>query len=330
MNQSAPPWTTHSFPIPLMLSFSIFLTLGALGSLTAAAAKQDADKIMELLAQRLDDGGSLDDVKIDTYCYGDKGVRSAVIYGRGVGVWNGRFQFELERKTVVSILRRFVDSRFNEMKEVYGGRDDPGEGAVRIICRAGLSIGGTSRFSSQLDKGSQSKELKALADGILDLCQGPAAKGKTIASISEGLALLASGQLAPELLIIQLHRRKEPVREAGQPGGWLFRLEGAQATAQRFVAGKGFADPVRVTLAKDEIRKLAGDLEKLKVGSFPVNLFAEDYTDLTVAVMNREKQVQARRFAGMTRSTHGDHQVRFDQLYEKLSQLAERVLKEGQ
>ncbi len=52
----------------------------------------------------------------------------------------------------------------------------------------------------------------------------------------------------------------------------------------------------------------------------PANLHAEELTDLVVRVLGHEKAVQARRFAGMSRATHADAQVRFDQLLRALEQ----------
>ena len=60
------------------------------------------------------------------------------------------------------------------------------------------------------------------------------------------------------------------------------------------------------------------------------NLFAPDYKDLTVRVLGHEKNVQARRFAGMTSTTHAESQLDAERIFDALHRLHRRVMSEGE
>jgi hypothetical protein len=64
-------------------------------------------------------------------------------------------------------------------------------------------------------------------------------------------------------------------------------------------------------------------------GNLPINLYATDYTDFDVKVLDKGKNLQARRFAGMTPQTHGERQRQFDRIFEGLQRLHRQALKEG-
>jgi hypothetical protein len=71
---------------------------------------------------------------------------------------------------------------------------------------------------------------------------------------------------------------------------------------------------------------LARLLREGAVSGLPINLYSEQLTDLVVRVLGHEKTIQARRFAGLSRATHGDAQARFDRLLEALDAWKQRWL----
>jgi hypothetical protein len=79
-----------------------------------------------------------------------------------------------------------------------------------------------------------------------------------------------------------------------------------------------------VRLDDRELSGLARLLREGGMADLPINLYAEEYTDLVVKVLDREQRVQARRFAGMTRTTHGLAQGRFDRILEALGERRQR------
>jgi hypothetical protein len=82
-------------------------------------------------------------------------------------------------------------------------------------------------------------------------------------------------------------------------------------------------------LSLEDLTGLAQLLRETGVDDLPVNLYAEHYTELVVSVLNWRQALQARRFAGMSRTTHGDKQKQFDQIFGKFRDLERRVETEG-
>lgn len=294
-----------------------------------AAAADPA--VAAALARALDQGWG--ELHLTVECQRAEGGFEAVeVFGSGVGIWDGKRQFELHRDQVAALLAALRDAEFGALREVYGGRDDPRvpprdeAAALRVTCRIVLRLDGVARQSAQLDRGRQSEELRELAHRLLDLCRAPAATGVTAADLAAGLGKVAAGELAPESLELLVHRRPE---QGGPGAGWLLRLAGRRATSREIEDGGGFGDPVRLDLAQDELAALARLLVDQGVADLPINLYADHYTDLVVKVLDREARIQARRFAGMTPATHGAKQERFDRIWHELAQLHRRVSAEG-
>jgi hypothetical protein len=148
---------------------------------------------------------------------------------------------------------------------------------------------------------------------------GPA--GATVASLEEGLDKIARGELAPELLTLQLLRRPEDAHAS--EGGWMLRIEGGEARLSR-ISDAGWSAPRRLRLSAAEVADLARALAAAHPGDLPANLYSTWYQDLQIDVLNRTKSIQARQFARMTPETHGEKQQRFDRLVSALEALEAR------
>jgi len=277
-------------------------------------------------------GGSRDGLIVFAECGDDGTLTETRIFGSGVGVWNRNRQFTLEPARVTRLLERFRKVGFSRFQELYGEIEDevpiPGEGAsaLQVVCRVALTIGDVTKQSAQLSDGPRSEALYELADRVLALGRRQGADGVTAESLDDALSKIADGTLAPEVLSVLLHRKPDAGPGASGGTGFLLRIEGGRVSARRYTPGAGYGEPVANELDAAEAARLARRLAEAHPGELPLNLYATDYTDLVIEVLDRKTQIQARAFTGMSRSTHGAAQVRFDRVYDALAELAESKL----
>jgi hypothetical protein len=250
------------------------------------------------------------DLRIDTECRTEDGLRSATVFGSGVGVWNRERQITLPREEVLALLQALAASRFARLRETYG----EGEEEVQLICRVRLDLDGLSKQVLQLATGPASPELRRLAGRILEAAEEAGRDGPGASSLTDGLEKIARGELAPEQLTLYVLRQSEA---PGSTAGWKLALQGGKAILQRDPAPDG-EEPRTLRLGAAEIAGLAGQLAAARLEELPVNLWAPEYTDLEIRVLGRQRSLQARQFAGMTPTTHGEQQRRFDRLWEAL------------
>jgi hypothetical protein len=216
------------------------------------------------------------------------------------------------------------------MRESYGGKNDSANKAPRLICRVSLGIDGATKEVRQLQRGRQSKELRYLADRLFEICRLPAESGVVADDLHDGLDKIANGMLAPVTLHIMVHRRIDRNVSSEEETGWLLRVDGRKASARLHVPADGYTEPLALELAAVDIANLAKQLHDLEIGDLPANIYAEYYTDLTVEVLNHRKNIQARQFAGMTPSTHGEKQDHFNEILRTLRELHRHVSEEAE
>jgi len=264
-------------------------------------------------------------------------MTSVKVFGGGIGIWNDERQFHLDPGQIGSLLRALQRVDFPGMEDTYGGattlsKPGPtppggGGGLVTIAtCRIELSLAGNDKQVVQLAQGEQSPTLRKLAEELLGVCNPPARLGLTATSLRDGLEKLSRGGLAPETWMVVVHRKpREQGGRAGHPG-FLLRVSGYQAATQPYDPVTGYQDPVLLHMGAKEVGTLARELAARDPASWPVNLYAADYTDVTIQVLNHEKSVQARQFAGLAPATHGQHQKAFEEVVEILERLHRDVL----
>jgi hypothetical protein len=252
------------------------------------------------------------------------------VFGSGVAIWNGRRQFAIGPAHVRAVLAALDAERFLDLRDVYGGRSarEPGQPrvpdehpAAEITCRVGLTLAGHRKEVAQLAVGEQSAALRRLAGTILAICEEPARTGVEAAGLGDGLAKVADGRLAPEVLRVTFQRR--PERASSGEAGFVLDLKGAVATSRR-TGGAGGGERA-LALPAGDLASLAAALAMADPASLPANLWAADYTDLTIQVLGHRRVIQARRFAAMTAATHGDRQRAFDEICRRLLVLERRV-----
>ncbi|HEV7239408.1 MAG TPA: hypothetical protein VGQ36_09220 [Thermoanaerobaculia bacterium] len=270
----------------------------------------------------------------------DRQGQHVVIYGDGVAVWNNKIQFRVDADTIKQMLGSFDAAAF----ETIPTASPKGKFLRR---RAAIRAGAYEREAwesweyeltrnderetirrSNERKGIEDKELEkepaltTLVDSIIDTVVPIVEKGGTTAeSLADGLKKVASGQLAPETLSVTMIVKPEPGR-GEDSGGFLFRIDGATAIWSDFQGEqRGFADARKVKLSASRMRDLATRLSSFDPESMPINLYSPKYEEVTISVMNREKNIVARQFAGLTPAKHGEAQTRFDAMMSWLSSI---------
>ncbi|HEX7185596.1 MAG TPA: hypothetical protein VF756_27475 [Thermoanaerobaculia bacterium] len=284
------------------------------------------------LAQALDRAaqGDWQDLRIDAECRTDDGLRSATVLGSGVAIWNRQRQITLGRERIAALLESFRRNGFAGLRESYGGKGDPAPGAppalaVELICRVRLALDGQVKEVHQLSEGRQSPELRRLAGEILAAVEEAGDEGVGAASLTEGLEKIARGELAPEVLSLQILRQSE---EPGlQERGWLLRIDAGRAEIQPYPSAED-GKVLVLPLSRGDLTGLARELAEARLEDMPANLYAPEYTDFAVEVLNRERSLQARRFADVTPQTHGEKQIRFDRLFEAIDELRRKIVAE--
>jgi hypothetical protein len=318
------------------------VTPAAPGAGSAAAPAAAPDPVTAALRQALA-SGRWEEMRIDAECRRPDGSYPAVtVFGSGVGLWQRERQFELTGSQVRELLVAFWNAGFAALGETQGGTAPApatapppatgaspapvvaGAAAPTLTCSVALQLGGVAKRVNQLATGRQSAELARLAGALLDACEAPGRAGATAASLTDGLRKVAAGELAPEVLRVDVQR----TGEGPDATGWLLALEGGVVTGRGFQATAGYGEPRQRRLSEDEVAALARLLIDNAEG-LPFNLYADQYTDLTIEVLNHKASIQARRFAGMTPETHGPRQQSFDRVIEVLTALQRQVAAEG-
>jgi hypothetical protein len=294
----------------------------AAGARTAAAGAPAEPDLARALDRALA-GGSWHELHLLTECFDRDAFLKVELFGEGVGIWNGERQLSVGRDELLELLERLRGARFAAFKELYG-KGETGDAATRVICRVALTLDGATKQSVQVAEGRRFPELQALALEVLGRFRERGEDGVGAADLADGLRKVADGRLAPRTLSVLLHRKPDAAAVAVGEQGFLMRLEGRALSVLPYRPGAGYGGPAARELAPEELSRLAALLAESGAGELPDNLWAEHYTDLVVTVLDREARVQARRFAGMTATTHPEAQPRFDRIYQALAELVPR------
>jgi len=275
-------------------------------------------------------------LRLQVLCPPSGRQESLEVLDNEVGLWNNSRQFEIPSGAIRLMLVALKEMDFAGMPSSFGGATAPltespkipppgGGSGTEVICRIALHLDGAEKSAFQLRNGEQSEALRKLAATLLGLAEGYAEEGVTPADLDDGLAKLAGGELAPELLALSVHRK--PL--AGEEGeGWLLVLRRRVLESRTYAAG-GYGEARKLTLGPEEVQSLAGLLSRTGFALLPVNLWSPIYTDLDVSVMKWRKSVQARQFDGLGPKELGLDQEAFDQLMKQLVELNARAAKAG-
>jgi hypothetical protein len=245
-----------------------------------------------------------------------------------VGIWDGSVQFRLSRAQVLEIVRLLLEAKVGAMPQP-GAKPSAGAARKAPLQMRGdlLVVAGSERTQlQQLTRGEQSEALSRLVTRLLELSEKAAAGGIRASSLQDGLAKVGDGTLAPQTFLVLVRRQTT----AGSEGdSFLLRVEGLRAS-DRLMPKDRTPPPAReLTLTDVYLRKLALAIRAQDPASLAKTTYAPTYTDVTIAVLDHERNVPARPYLDVTPETHGEKQKAFDRLYAMLRELHERVQKDG-
>jgi hypothetical protein len=256
-------------------------------------------------------------------------VTPVKVFGSGVGIWKSQAQFRLTRKEVLAVVGMLDGSGFGEMPDQFG-EDLEKDQALQMKGQVVVRVGAETKRVTQLMEGPQSASLDRLAREIFDSCERAVVRGSVTASnLPDALRKVLAGELAPETVQIYVQRLVERPAADVAVLGWMLHSEGRDLVLRERAREGGYGVPVRYRLGSGQFQSLARALLEADPASFPSNLFAPDYTDFSVKVLNQARSIQARRFLHVTPQTHGEVQKKFDALYAALDAMHARALKEG-
>ena len=285
--------------------------------------KSGTDVLTPLLEQRISGKVSADDVIVDIRWPFEGLYSSTRVYGSGVGIWRREFQIRLPRTEVRRLLKVLVSNHFGSLPGSFGADEGPNEKSLkgRIV----VSVGPVTKLVSQADTGDQSAVLQAIAEEFLRASKKAAAHTVGASSLLNGLEKISAGTLAPEVLRVNVRRRVATV--GGE--GWLLRMNGRRVYDE-LVEKVGLPGSARVlVLSSKDFGALVQVLRDANPATLPQSLYAAQYTDVVVQLLNQFRHIQARQFAGMTAQTNGAKQAAFDRALDALTALHARAQKEG-
>jgi hypothetical protein len=234
-----------------------------------------------------------------------------VVYGDGIGIWNHRLPFQVSPPVLDRLVAAVELAGFRAMPPAFG------QGKKWLTRRVAVKAGAFAKEVVQLRGGEQSNELRALTNALFDAVAPLTGAGTTASDLADGLRKVASGELAPETLLVIAHVKPRADQAAK---GFLVRVEDGRATRQEFRAG-AYAPPRDVSLSPEALREMAGLLAESGLAALPANLHAEVYTELVVQVLDQRKSVLARGFSGAAAEAERENRDRFERLFTRLASL---------
>jgi len=292
------------------------------------------DTLAKPLSERISGKRKLGDVEIDLLW----GKQNARIYGDGIGICDNAYQIPVSRSEIVALLGAVKTARFGAMPDRFGGDEEEEEkekesgrhGDVpRMLGRLEVRLGSVSKTVMQMQGGDQSKDLETLSARILKACDGASKRGVGASSLADGLGKLASGKLSPRAFEALVQRRERRSGAGDAPENWILRIDGRGATGRRMPGGRAPDTPKTLTLSDKEFQNLIALLSTNDVGALPTSVYTDEYTDLRVRVLNRERVVSGRRFGGGKTEGAGAPHPTFDRIFDGMHQLYAEVQREG-
>lgn len=280
------------------------------------AAMQLKGRLDEVLAGKR----PLAEVRIDAVWSG-QGHTSLTVFGNGVGIVNRERQFQVAPAEQRTLLKLFTRHGFFEMPEKpkppAAARPVNGPAIMRAVS---LTIGDLSKSVLQTDKVNTLPALETLVEALFAGCDKAARKGRTAASLAEGLDLVARGKLAPEVLSMVVSQPAQ-ASDADAQEGFVITIDGAVMTHTPQRVGTLTAVPRRRLVTPEEVREVASVLRDGGWAKLPNNVFRPRYVDVSVTILRHSRVVQARRFAGMDAAAQSPERA----LIEKTITILERM-----
>ena len=301
---------------------------GSVALASAAKASAPATPLDDALARIASGRASLDDFQVDASWQLEQGNRSVRIWGTGVGIWEKSVQFPMTREQILTVVNMLVDAKVGTIPQPGAKASVVPKAKAPLQLRGELTViaGDVRTHRQQLTKGEQLESLSQLVGRILAFSEKAATGGMKASSLQDGLAKVADGTLAPQTFSAFVRRAA-----TGESGGdsFLLRVEGRHVSDRLMPKGQLPPPPRELTLSDSEFRKMALLLRSDDPAAMAPTTYAPTYTDVTVGVLNYDKNIPARPYLDVTAETHGEKQKAFDRMYTVFRELHERVQKEG-
>lgn len=297
----------------------------------AAGGKSPEQQRNAQLCKRLDEARKgkpvLGEVRLEVVGVGSNGPKSLVLFGSGVGIWNGARQFRIDTKVVRELLTSIDKAGFCAWPDKASriGREKEAEvdvDALQMDRAISLTIGDASKAVTHVVNSPESAAFTTLVARLLDACEQDGQRGIAAESLLDGLTKLRNGALAPEVLEITLNC---PQQTATDPEGWLLRVRGGAVEAERNTKAAGYADRRKIRLTDQQVRDLAKTLLDANFTGLPGNIVGTGYTDLRVGVLDRTQAIQVRAFAGAPPTAKPEAQEAFSKLRRALYDLYQQT-----
>ena len=298
-------------------------------NLSAASAKAPAanDPLDAALEKRASGKGSLDDVEIEASWQLTEANRSVHIWGSGVGIWENSVQFRLSREQVLEVIQMLLEAKVGAIPDPGSKKAPAPKAPLQLRGELTVVVGDEKFHRQQLSRGDQSEALRQVTTRILEFSEKAAKGGIRATSLQDGLAKVGDGTLVPQAFSAFVRRQTT----ASQPEGdsYLLRIKGRHVSDRMMPRGEVPPPPKELTISDEDVRKLARAIGETDPASFARTTYAPTYTDVTVEVLDYERNTPARPYLDVTAETHGEKQKAFDRMYALLRELHERVQKEG-
>ena len=255
-----------------------------------------------------------------------------IVYGSGVGVWARTRQFPVTEKQMLKALKLLDRAGFASMPDHVKGPkpahvEEGGEpDSTQIVRAVTLTIGTFSKTVIQDNKAWKLESFEKLRRDLVKIFRKAATQGVEASSLDDGLAKVASGELAPEVLqvLVNAPQQRGLRSQAGQ--GWVLRIRHGQIEVESHDLETGYGRPVARRVTPEQAREIAAWLREAGLPDMPPNVYDTGYTDLSVSVLAREKDIQAREFAGRDPAAEAALRSRFRVLRDHLQGLAMSLL----
>ncbi len=223
-----------------------------------------------------------------------EGITGLLLFGDGVGVLNGKRQFEVSDDVLVAVLELLISRDVASWPE-----ESPLPGnAMEIHLRLLVRIGEASHQVIERNKRPPRPPLQGLLRDLAELVRPAAATGVEASSLEEGLRLVAQGTLAPHLLTVNALAPSLPGAAATSGDGWQLSLHRGvlQVSAYSFTGG---VRPISRRAALGEVAGLAQLLLDSQAASLPRQIHLEEgLFQLHLEVLDQRLTVQARPLTG--------------------------------
>jgi hypothetical protein len=225
-------------------------------------------------------------------------ISQVILYGHGIGIWNGERQFTATSKMIDSAIDLLLEAKYFNMPDRFAFEEkESKEKPVLLVRIVTVSVGGHSKTVVRGNKGPNSQAFKTLTTELVALCKTPAEEGTTADNLEDGLRKVADGTLAPETFRISVNAPQLRSLESQTGQGWLLTVQHGTLSVRSNILGEGIRDVGKRSLTAREVQALAKKLLDAGVAEWPQNINTTGHTQFTVAVLNHREQTMARQFA---------------------------------